>query len=153
MIWLTVGLAAIPSVALWAWIGRRLGNQTSITLACIMEAVGVAANVLFDSAADVLASSALLGGTFIGIPAVGMTTARELALSSNEGGDPRRMLGLIVAAFGAGQMIGPAYVGYVAEITGSFTIPSLAASAALLLAAVLAMLVRVDFVSGNSRKR
>ena len=57
------------------------------------------------------------------------------------------------AAFGAGQMIGPAYGGYVAEITGSFTIPSLTASAALVLAAGLAMLVRVDFVSGNSRKR
>lgn len=89
----------------------------------------------------------------MGITAVGMTTARELALSSSEGGDPRRLLGLIVAAFGAGQMIGPAYGGYVAEITGSFTIPSLTASAALVLAAGLAMLVRVDFVSGNSRKR
>jgi len=153
VIWLIVGLAAIPSVALWAWIGRRLGNQTSIALACIVEAVGVAATVLFDSAAAVLAGGALLGGTFMGITAVGMTTARELALSSSEGGDPRRLLGLIVAAFGAGQMIGPAYGGYVAEITGSFTIPSLTASAALVLAAGLAMLVRVDFVSGNSRKR
>lgn len=151
VIWLIVGLAAIPSVALWAWVGRRLGNPASIALACLVEAAGVAATVLFDSAAAVLIGGALLGGTFMGITAVGMTTARELALNS-EGGDPRRMLGLIVAAFGAGQMIGPAYGGYVAGITGSFTVPSLTASAALVVAAGLAMLVRVEKASDNTSK-
>ena len=89
---------------MWACVGRRLGNPASIALACLVEAAGVAATVLFDSAAAVL----------------------------------------IVAAFGAGQMIGPAYGGYVAGLTGSFTVPSLTASAALVVAAGLAMLVRVD---------
>ena len=84
---------------------------------------------------------ALLGGTFMGITAVGMTTARELAVNK-EGGDPRRMLGLIVAAFGAGQMIGPAFAGFVTSITGSFTVPSITATAALVFAAGLAMLVK-----------
>tara|TARA_Y100001935_G_scaffold238839_1_gene225791 strand:- start:2561 stop:3340 length:780 start_codon:yes stop_codon:yes gene_type:complete len=143
VIWLIVGFAAIPSVALWTWIGRRLGNPASIALACLVEAVGVATTVVFDSAAAVMIGGALLGGTFMGITAVGMTTARELAVN-REGGDPRRMLGLIVAAFGAGQMIGPAFGGFVTSITGSFTVPSLTASAALVVAAGLAMLVKVD---------
>ncbi|MGB0632151.1 MAG: YbfB/YjiJ family MFS transporter [Alphaproteobacteria bacterium] len=149
VIWLIVGLAAIPSVALWAWIGRRLGNPASIALACLVEAAGVAATVLFESAAAVLIGGALLGGTFMGITAVGMTAARELALISGSG-DPRRMLGLIVAAFGAGQMIGPAYGGYIAGLTGSFTIPSLTASAALVVAAGLAMLVRTERPNSSS---
>ena len=118
MIWLIVGLAAIPSVALWTWIGRHLGNPASIALACLVEAVGVATTVVFDSAAAVMIGGALLGGTFMGITAVGMTTARELAVNS-EGNDPRRMLGLIVAAFGAGQMIGPAFGGFVISKTGA----------------------------------
>ena len=143
VIWLIVGLAAIPSVALWTWIGRRLGNPASIALACLVEAAGVATTVVFDSAAAVMIGGALLGGTFMGITAVGMTTARELAVNS-EGGDPRRMLGLIVAAFGAGQMIGPAFGGFVTSKTGGFTVPSLIASAALVVAAGLAMLVKVD---------
>ena len=143
VIWLIVGLAAIPSVALWTWIGRRLGNPASIALACLVEAAGVAITVVFDSAAAVMIGGALLGGTFMGITAVGMTTARELALNS-EGGDPRRMLGLIVAAFGAGQMIGPAFGGFVTSKTGGFTVPSLIAAAALVVAAGLAMLVKVD---------
>ena len=41
-------------------------------------------------------------------------------------------------------MIGPAYGGYVAVLTGKFTLPSLTASVALVVAAGLAMMVRVD---------
>lgn len=142
VIWLIVGLAAVPSVALWAWIGRRLGNPASIALACLAEAAGVAATVLFDSTAAVLIGGALLGGTFMGITALGMTTAREISLSSSNA-DPRRMLGLIVAAFGAGQMIGPAFGGYIAGLTGSFVVPSLVASGMLVVAAGLVMTVRM----------
>ena len=62
------------------------------------------------------------------------------------------MLGLIVAAFGAGQMIGPAFGGFVTSITGSFTVPSLTASAALVVAAGLAMLVKVDRPEARNHK-
>jgi predicted MFS family arabinose efflux permease len=137
VVWLAVGLTGAPSVALWAWIGRRLGNPTSMALACLVEAVGVAATVLFSSAAAVLIGAALLGGTFMGITAVGMMTARELSR-----GNSRRMLALLVAAFGAGQMIGPVFAGYVAEITGDFTAPTLTASGALVAAAILALAIR-----------
>ena len=146
MIWLIVGLAAVPSVALWAWIGRRLGNPASIALACLAESAGVAATVLFDSTAAVLIGGALLGGTFMDITAVGMTTARKISLSGpgdGSGSDRRRMLGLIVAAFGAGQMAGPAFGGYIAGITGSFVVPSLVASGVLIVAACLVMTVRM----------
>lgn len=146
VIWLIVGLAAVPSVALWAWIGRCLGNPASIALACLAESAGVAATVLFDSTAAVLIGGAFLGGTFMGITAVGMTTARKISLSGPGGGsgsDPRRMLGLIVAAFGAGQMAGPAFGGYIAGITGSFVVPSLVASGVLIVAACLVMTVRM----------
>ncbi|NQU69093.1 MAG: YbfB/YjiJ family MFS transporter [Rhodospirillales bacterium] len=136
VVWLVVGLAAVPSVAFWAWIGRRLGNPASIALACLVESAGVAATVSFDSAAAVLIGAALLGGTFMGITAVGMMTAREMSR-----GDPRRMLAMIVCAFGTGQMIGPAFAGYVAEITGDFTAPTLIASGALIVSAGLAMML------------
>jgi len=88
----------------------------------------------------VLIGGALLGGTFMGITAVGLITAREMALT--RGRDPRRMLAVLTASFGVGQMIGPAFGGYAAGITGSFTVPTLTASAALVIAAGLAMTVR-----------
>jgi MFS family permease len=86
------------------------------------------------------------GRIFMGITAVGMTTAREISLSGPWGGsgsDPRRMLGLIVAAFGAGQMAVPAFGGYIAGITGSFVVPSRVASGVLIVAACLVMTVRM----------
>ena len=58
-IWLVVGLAAIPSVAFWTWIGRRLGNDVSFAIACVLEGVGVAVSVLATSAPAIVLSAAL----------------------------------------------------------------------------------------------
>ena len=131
-VWLIFGLAAVPSVALWAALGRRIGGARSFALACLIEAAGVAATVLVVDPAVVVIGTALLGGTFMGLTALGFVLARDLAH-----GDPRRNIGLMTAAFGLGQMIGPGYAGYALEITGSLTLPSLTAAAALLAAAVL----------------
>ena len=72
VVWVVVGLAAAPSVALWAWLGRRLGNGTAFALACLVEGAGVAASVFESSAVAVLAAAAVLGGTFMGITALGL---------------------------------------------------------------------------------
>lgn len=136
-VWLAVGLSAIPSVAFWTWVGRRCGNRTSFAMACVAEAAGVAISVLIAHPAATLAAAGLLGGTFMGITALGLVMGRDRAE-----GDPRRILGLLTAAFGLGQMIGPAFAGYVSEFTGSYKAPSLAAALLLLIAAVLAVALR-----------
>ena len=141
VVWLVVGLAAIPSVALWTWIGRRIGNHRSFAIACLVEGIGVAMSVLATSAAAVVVSAGLLGGTFVGITALGLVHARELST-----GDPRRILAFMTAAFGLGQMIGPTFAGFTHQIGGSFLAPSLAAAAALFIAAGLAMFSRADHV-------
>ena len=137
VVWLVVGLAAVPSVALWTWIGRRWGIHRSFALACLVEGVGVAMSVLASSAAAVLASAALLGGTFMGITALGLIHARALSA-----GDPRRSLALMTAAFGLGQMVGPTIAGFAFDLTNSFLVASLAASAALFVAAGLVVIPR-----------
>ncbi len=134
VIWLVVGLAAVPSVALWMWIGRRWGNDRGFAIACLAEAVGVAMSVLATNAALVVVSAALLGGTFVGITALGLIRAHHLAT-----GDPRRSLGFMTAAFGLGQMIGPTFAGFAYGLGDSFLVPSLVAAAALLVAAGLVM--------------
>lgn len=98
--------------------------------------------VLVPDAGAVLAAAIMLGGTFVGITAVGLFIATDLAGSS--GADPRRMIALMTGIFGIGQMIGPAFAGYLAEITGTFTAPSLVAAATLVVAAGLAMTIRME---------
>lgn len=135
-VWLIVGLAAIPSVAAWTLLGRRYGARRAFAIACIVEAVGVVASVVWISLPGLLVAAAFLGGTFMGITALGLMAARALS-----GGAPRRALATMTAAFGLGQIIGPVVAGYGFDLTGSFLFPSLVAAAALCLSATLTVMV------------
>ena len=52
-----VGLAAVPSVGLWSWVGVRWGNQRSFAIACIVEGIGVVLSVVVSSVWAVLAAA------------------------------------------------------------------------------------------------
>ena len=132
LVWFFVGLAAAPSVAFWGWAGQRWGNERAFAAACLVEAFGVLLSVLGGGIWMVLVAAALLGGTFMGLTALGLVNARRLSI-----GDPRRNLALITAAFGLGQMIGPALAGLLHDWTGSYLEPSLMAAAVLAAAAML----------------
>jgi predicted MFS family arabinose efflux permease len=84
-----------------------------------------------------LLAAALLGGTFVGITALGLVAGRGQAR-----GDPRRVLAVMTAAFGLGQIIGPVLAGALFDATGSFVSASLTAVAALITAALLVLAVR-----------
>jgi predicted MFS family arabinose efflux permease len=137
LFWLAFGLAAIPSVALWVAVGRRTGVMPAFAVACLVEALGVLASVAGSSVAALLAASILLGGTFMGLPALGLIAARDLAPA-----DPRRWVGILTSAFGLGQIVGPVVAGYGFDLTGSFVLPSLLAAAALVVSAALALAIR-----------
>ena len=78
----------------------------------------VAASVLWITAPGILLAAALLGGTFMGLTALGLIQGRQLA-----SGDPRRTLAIMTAAFGVGQIVGQAVAGVVYDATGSFVAP------------------------------
>lgn len=132
VIWLVVGISGIPSVVFWNWVGERWGIANSFAVACLVEAVGVAMSVLVSSALGIVVSAVLLGGTFMGITAVGFVYARNLST-----GNPNRSLAFMTAAFGLGQMVGPTFAGYTYGFGNSFLVPSIAAALALAIAAGL----------------
>jgi predicted MFS family arabinose efflux permease len=133
VIWFVFGLAAAPSVALWTRIATSLGASRAFALACLVEAIGVAASVVWQTEPGIFLSAVLVGGTFMGLTALGLIQARTLAA-----GDPRRVLAYMTAAFGTGQIIGPAFAGVLSDRLGNFTVPSIAAVSALIVAALLA---------------
>jgi predicted MFS family arabinose efflux permease len=133
-VWLLVGLAAAPSVAVWGRIARGAGNAKAYAIACLLQAAGVAASVPSPNVWGIAAAAVLLGGTFVGTTALGLIEARRLST-----GDPRRILGLMTASFGLGQIVGPTVAGMLHDVTRSFLLPSLLAAAALLAAAILAL--------------
>jgi predicted MFS family arabinose efflux permease len=133
VIWFVFGLAAAPSVALWTRIATSLGTSRAFALACFVEAIGVAATVIWQTETGIFLSAVLVGGTFMGLTALGLMRARTLAAA-----DTRRVLAYMTGAFGTGQIIGPAFAGVLSDRFGSFTLPSVAAVIALIVAAFLA---------------
>jgi MFS family permease len=133
VVWLVVGLAAAPSIAAWGRMAARTGPLRAYGLACALEAVGVAAGGLWSTPAAALVSAFLLGGTFMGITALGFAAARGLGAQHQ-----RRSFALITAGFGLGQIAGPIVAGVLLDRTHSFAAPSLLAAGAVAVAAVVA---------------
>lgn len=131
-VWLATGLAGIPSVWLWNTVATRIGLFGAYAAGCAVELVGVVVSVMLGGYAGPLIGGVLLGATFIGVTALGLQAARRLAPHA-----PRRIIALMTAAFGLGQIVGPVMAGYLADWTGSFVLPSLVAAAALGLCAIL----------------
>jgi predicted MFS family arabinose efflux permease len=132
VIWTIVGVAGIPSVWAWTVLAGRIGLFAAYAAACLTEAIGVAASVVATSIPVVILAAILLGGTFMAITSLGLAGARRMASS-----DPVRVLALLTAGFGVGQIVGPSLAGYLRESMGTFVVPSLVAAAALVIAAAL----------------
>ncbi|TYC52362.1 YbfB/YjiJ family MFS transporter [Rhodobacterales bacterium] len=136
-VWLTVGLCAAPSIYLWNRIAARLGARKAFSLACLLESAGVTLTAITLQPALFLAGAALLGMTFMGITALGLMEVRRQSSPAGPSA-VRRMLAILTASFGLGQVIGPWFAGELHALTGDFSAASIAAAAALVVAAGLA---------------
>jgi predicted MFS family arabinose efflux permease len=125
-VWIVVGLAVIPSVVLWAKLAGRAGYARALASAYVLQAVGIALPIT-GGAGAAFASAVLFGGTFAGITALTLALAGHLAP-----GRSARLIGMLTAVFGVGQMIGPVLAGLIVSRAQSFA-PALAAASALVL--------------------
>ena len=133
VIWIVFGIAAVPSVTLWTRLAQPIGIPAAFAIACVVEAAGVLASVAWPTTLGVFLAAMLVGGTFMGLTALGLMGARARAI-----GDPRRALALMTGAFGIGQIIGPIFAGFASDRLGRFTASSIVAALGLLAAALLA---------------
>lgn len=133
--WILVGAAGVPSCLLWAAVAKRIGLVAALIWAHLLQAFGIALPVFAPDPLPVLAASLLFGGTFMGITTLVVSLAREIAPAERG-----RVVGLVTAAFGFGQIIGPAAAGIAAESSGTFDSSLLAAAAIVTLGALLLML-------------
>ncbi|TIU07690.1 MAG: YbfB/YjiJ family MFS transporter, partial [Mesorhizobium sp.] len=132
MVWMVTGLAGIPSVWLWQKIAGKIGLYQAYAFGCLVEVVGVTASVAVGGHIGPLLGGFLLGGTFIAITALGLQTGRQLAPQA-----PRRVLALMTASFGLGQIIGPIVAGLLAQASGDFFLASIMAAAVLLVSGAI----------------
>lgn len=131
VIWVLVGLSALPSSYAWNRIADRIGMLNACIIGYLIEAAGVAASVLWISPTGIIFAALTLGGTFVGITSIGFTAARQMSPM-----DPRRNAGIMTAAFALAQIIGPLIAGYSFDHSGSFKTSALLAAGALLISAL-----------------
>lgn len=131
-IWAIFGLSVMPSVFFWNRIAKYKGVYFAFALACIAEAFGVLLSIAWPTALGLVITAVLLGGTFAGVTALGMTAIRMLQTA-----DARRDIALMTVSFGIGQAIGPILAGYTADLTGHFALATACAAVALLGSALI----------------
>lgn len=128
--WIVVGLAAVPSTALWAWLGRSWSRSTLLLVALLLQAVGIALPTFIHGIAAALISAALFGATFLGVATLAIALGAEL--------DVPHAVAILTTGYSLGQIIGPLAVGpllhngYHQALLVSAGVVALAATAALL---------------------
>jgi MFS family permease len=76
--WVLVGLAAVPSSALWAWLSRRWSRPDLLLAALVVQAVGIALPAVLGGVAAAAISAALFGATFLGIATIALAAGAHL---------------------------------------------------------------------------
>jgi predicted MFS family arabinose efflux permease len=137
-VWIVVGLAVIPSAILWATLAGRAGYARALTGAYVLQAIGIALPIA-GGAGAAFASAVLFGGTFAGITALTLTLGGHLETSRSA-----RLIGMLTAVFGIGQMIGPVLGGVIAHRAQHFA-PALVAAAICVLAGGMLMALLQPF--------
>lgn len=131
--WLITGSAAMASLFVWQLVVRRTGLYLAYRSSLAIEATGAAIMVLLPGAFAPLAGGLLFGGTFVVATAYALQICRALSPASQ-----RRVMGIMTAAFGLGQIVGPVVAGFVVDRTGTYMVASLLSAAMLAAGALIA---------------
>jgi len=131
--WLVVGLATVPSAALWAALSARWSHPNLLVAALCMQALGIATASFFGGVTAALVGAVLFGGTFIGVSALALAAGRLLRYP--------RAVALLTAGYSVGQLVGPTVVGPL--LRDGYRPALLVAAAVVLAAALVAGLMRI----------
>lgn len=133
--WVLVGLAAVPSSALWARLGRRWSLPGLLLTALVIQAAGIALPALVGGTAAALGSAVLFGATFIGVSSLALATGGHLRFPHS--------VALLTAGYSVGQILGPLVVAPL--LHHGYDRALVLAALVVLLAAAAAAVLRIGF--------
>ena len=139
--WPVFGAAAFVSTLLAARFQKRYSNRQIWAASQVVMAAGLLLPVIHPHILTIITAGLCVGGTFMIITMTGMKEAHRIAPPQ----DVMRHIAVMTASFATGQMIGPVFASAVYDLTQSFAVSLIIASAALILTAL-------TLVGGSSRK-
>ncbi len=123
-LWASVGGLSIFCGVIWGGISDRIGRGPGAALAYLVLAISYLLYALVKTESGFYLSAILFGLTAWAIPTI-------MAAAAGDFVGPRlapAALGFVTLFFGIGQSLGPALGGYLADVSGSFTLPFLVAA-------------------------
>ncbi|PAW26606.1 MFS transporter [Peribacillus simplex] len=132
LVWMMVGLAAIPSCLIWSLLAKKWGYIKSLVLAMALQSLGIAMPAFWMSKTSFVISALLFGATFMGITTLATTVGREMNPS-----DSSRTIGILSAIYALGQLIGPTLAGVLSSFTHDFNAAFIGAACVVFFGAIL----------------
>lgn len=115
MIWIIIGLAALPSCFLWDKIARATGEIPALILAFVLEIFSILLPAFSDGTFANILGAVLYGGTFIGIVSLTLSLiGRCFPLN------PAKAMARLTLSYGVAQILAPALAGYLATHHGTY---------------------------------
>ncbi|MFE5426114.1 YbfB/YjiJ family MFS transporter [Peribacillus simplex] len=132
LVWMMVGLAAIPSCLIWSLLAKKWGVIKSLVLAMALQSFGIAMPAFWMPKTSFVISAILFGATFMGITTLATTLGREMNPS-----DSSRTIGILTAIYAIGQLIGPTLAGVLSSLTHDFNAAFIGAASVVFFGAIL----------------
>ncbi len=116
--WVIAGIAAAPAAPIWMMLISKYSTVKVLSIAYILQVIGILLPVFTQTAWSVLLSAFLFGFTFVGIVSLSTAYARELF--------PKQsgvVVSALTTAYALGQIIGPILASSVESYFNSFKAP------------------------------
>ncbi|WP_419709711.1 YbfB/YjiJ family MFS transporter [Pseudomonas sp. NFX224] len=115
VVWILVGIAAIPSSFLWDRIARRTSTVTALMVANVLETIAIVIPRFTDGILENVVGAVLFGSSFVGI--VSLTLA---LVGRKYPANPAKAMAKLTLSYGVAQVIAPALAGYLAARYGGY---------------------------------
>lgn len=126
--WSVMGVAVMVSPFLWSPVLASAQGGRALSLTSLAVGIGILLPLLLDGPVSIIASAALVGGSFFMVPTAATTFCRKNLPQVSWGA----AISLFTVIFSVGQILGPVGAGWLTDQTGS-TEPGLVASGLILL--------------------
>lgn len=137
-IWAWIGLLSVFSGMLFGWISDHIGRRLGLALAFFFLAIAYLLVGLTDWTLGLYLSIILFGLVVWSVPVIMAACAGDYFGAAAAAS----ALAALTFAFSGGQALGPVAAGYLAEITGDFSISYMVSGIAAFIAIGLALLLR-----------
>lgn len=140
VMWMSIGFLSVLSGALFGWVSDHFGRKTGIITVYAIQTISYLLVALNLGDYALFLSMILFGLTAFSIPAIIAATISDMLPPSEAG----KVFGYVTFFFSIGQIGGPTFAGYLAELNGNFTTSYLLAGFITIIGVILSLVLKVD---------